>query len=404
MVNLPLQKESNSLLPFFGLYGFFFCAWGIMLPFFTLYLVEEGNSRRFVNWVFACFPLMSIIAPPFWGYMMDRVLNRRWTMMALLAISGSVYTLFMYISKGPELIPIMLVFSFFGASMIPTMDALTLRNIREQFATVRSAGTLTFLITSLAGGILLDWISMRTLLWVVPICLWLTIIPVWFVKDRSALDRTTGQRAVTLPQVLSNMQSQGLLVFLLFGFLYWLGMVPYMNLFSIFLHEQLQQQGFTDAGVWIGIAWAISTITEFVFFVISNRVIRRLSVEVLFASLILASLLRYGIYAIAAPVWLILIGQALHCLGFALFYLLGTRLIASKAPAQMRNSYQTLWASSVIGGAGFFGGVIAGFLAGIMSVERIYWFSFFSVLVSVLPLIVYLKSHPIDKERLIIGE
>ena len=121
----------------------------------------------------------------------------------------------------------------------------------------------------------------------------------------------------------------------------------------------------------------------------------------MFLSVPLGSLLRYGIYILApSPIW-ILTAQVLHCFAFAVFYILGARLVAAEAPPSMRNSYQTLWASLVIGLGGFVGGMISGLLAGWVAIENVYWLSVGAVLVSLVPLLYFLINKPLDAKKMI---
>ncbi len=396
--------SAPRLIPFMWLYGLFFVSWGILIPYFVLYLVEAGNSRRFATWVFSLFPLVAFFAPPIWGYLMDRVLNRRITLTVLLTVSGAVFLVFSRHPEGYWLIGGMLVFSLFATPVIPTLDAISLRNIRAQFATARAMGTLTFLITTLLGGAILEWVPLESLMFVIPVALWLTGIAVWFVDDTGADEDRAGSRVpLNIFRILASVRKQGLLLFFLFGMLYWISFIPYMHLFSVFLKEMLVRQGFDNVGLWIGIGWAISTLVEFFLFLVSNRLIRHFRLPTLFGAILFSSLLRYTIFALAAPIWLILAAQTLHSLGFALFYIVGTRLVASQAPPHMRNSYQTLWASLVIGLGGFTGGILTGAASDLLPIEHLYWLANTFVLLSAIPLILFLRHRQLDNERLITG-
>ena len=398
------DRSTGGLWPYVWLYGMFFSAWGILLPYLYRFLVAEGHSKRFVMWIAAIYSLVSIFAPPIWGYCVDRFLNRKATMIFMLATSGAVFLLFLSDRLSVPPIWVMVLFAVFATPIIPTMDALTLRNVSSQFASVRSAGTLTFLLTSLCGGIALKWIGQRELLALTSIGLWLTIFSVWFVRDRGAReDRRRDNAGITLREVLGSVRRKGLIPFFLFGFLNWMALMPYLTMFSIYLDEMLEAQGIGNPGLWIGVAWSVSTLMEFIFFLVSNRLLRRFDARALFAAILVASLVRYTVFAVAAPLWAILLVQTTHCLGFALFYILGTRLVASEAPPEMRNSYQALWASLVVGLGGFLGGLLNGWAIGRFAIEHVFWFSNALILLSAIPLVLFLRRHPIDRERLITG-
>lgn len=391
--------------PYAWLYGLFFSSWGILLPYFYLHLVDIGNSKRYVALIATAFPLMTIFATPLWGYWIDRRLNRRLTMMGLMAAAGSVFCLFLHYTHGIALILIMPVFAALVTPIIPTMDALTLRNVRPHYATVRSAGTGTFLLVSLLGGLAQRWVSVESLLLLIPVCLWLTILPMLFIKDQGiTVDRSPGRQLISLPKVLRSVQRKGLLPFFLFAFLHWMSMMQYLIMFSVYMKEMLVRQGFSEPGLWIGVGWTISSLAEILIFIISNRLLRKSKIRVLFISISISSLIRFGIFAMASPVWLILASQIMHAFSFGLFYILGTRLVAAEAPVEMRNSYQTLWASMVMGAGGFIGGLLNSWAAGAFAIEHLYWFSFGLTLLSMIPLVYFLKNHFIDREKMITGE
>lgn len=394
----------KGIASFVAMYAFFFGAFGIYLPFFNLYLIESGHSKRIAAWVMSVYPFVAMFAPPIWGYLMDKTFNRRKTLVALAAAAGFVFLFLLINLQTYTLFLLMFLYAFIVTPIVPTMDALTLRNQRTHYASTRSAGTIAFLLTSLVGGAAAASLGYRGILFFVPLFFFLAAFALTKINDSGeAIDKASHATLSKFTIVLQSVFSQRLGFFFVFCMLYWMAMSPYINLFSVFVEETLIKNDMSDTGLWVALAWGISTTAEFFLFIFSNAILRKVPIRWLFLMVVVGGLLRYGIYVSADSIWLILSGQVLHCFNFALFFILGARIVASEAPASMRNSYQTLWTSLVIGLGGFLGGILAGYVAGVVSIENVYWLSIVCIMLSILPLTRFLKGYEPDIDKIING-
>ena len=390
-----------SRWPFFAIYVLYFAGWGILVPYFNYFLVEQGYSKSVASWVFSVYPLMTIFGPPIWGYWVDRRLDRRKTLSLITLSSAASFCLFLLLPAAGWLFAIMALFSFFATSFVPMADAMTLRNVGDSYGTIRGTGTIAFMSLAFLGGVLQDVVPPILILLFIPASLLLLTGFVLTVPDDGGQDRAPER--VRYGAVLRELGRLGLWPFFLFAMFQWISLTPHHYLFSVYLKELLVRQGYENPGSIIGISFVFGTGTEILLFLFSNRILRSFRIKTLLFWVIAASLVRWTVMALALDARLVLLVQTLHCFSFAAFYLIGTRLVATKAPKAMRNSFQTIWSSLVFGLGGVIGGVLTGLVAERFPVENIYWLSNLFVLAGAVPLSVYLSRNEVTGEQLTAG-
>ncbi len=385
--------------PFYMIYILYFGAWGIFVPYFNFFLVEQGYAKGIVSWVFTVYPLMTIFSPPIWGYLVDRYFDRRRTISFIALAAACAFCLFFLLPKAGWLFAIMALFAFFCTAFTPMADAMTLRNAGEGYGSIRGMGTLAFMTLAFFGGVFQDYLPAIYILLAIPLGLVLLSGFVLTVPDDGGSDRAP-ERVRTIV-VLKEMGRLGLWPFLIFGMCQWIGLTPHQYLFSVYLKDLLIRQGYENPGTIIGISFVFGTGTEILLFLASNWVLKRFSVKSLLFWVIAGSLIRWTVMALALDALLVLLVQTLHCFTFAAFYLIGTRLVAAKAPKPMRNSFQTLWISAVFGVGGVIGGLLTGLFAELWAIENIFWLADAFVFLGIFPLSYYLSRNTITNELLL---
>ena len=133
----------------------------IFYNYLALYLKNLNYSGAMIGTLLSFSPLLLVLALPFWGKVENRIPRR-----FILVIAGSL-TLFMeyfFLFPTPFIVvtAITVIFSFVRAPMYPSIDSMaTLYAIEEniEFSSLRSWGSLGYLLAVFMGGIFFDKIG-----------------------------------------------------------------------------------------------------------------------------------------------------------------------------------------------------------------------------------------------------
>ncbi|MGG7566314.1 MFS transporter [Rhodovulum sp. DZ06] len=144
------------------LYAATFAAMGVFLPFWPLWLADKGLSDAEIGAYSAAGMAARVAAGIFVPALADRLDARRAVLLAL-GLTGAAATLAHPLAPiGPWLLLATLVVSGAFSGMIPLGDALGAAAARVYgfgYAQARSAGSLAFLLVSLAMGSLVAWVG-----------------------------------------------------------------------------------------------------------------------------------------------------------------------------------------------------------------------------------------------------
>lgn len=136
-----------SLIWFFGLGSF-----GVLFPFFSLFLRTEGGLRGGeIGLVMALPPLVSILSQGLWGQLADRT-GQRSRVVALLAAGTAAGCILLTLPRGFGGFAAAAFFvAIFSSAFVPATMALTLAQVHEAtgklFGRVRVWGTVGFALT-----------------------------------------------------------------------------------------------------------------------------------------------------------------------------------------------------------------------------------------------------------------
>ena len=155
-----MSKKANLGLFFRGFYGAQFIGFGAFLTLISVYLSEYLRLEPVqVSIILAINPIVMIIAQPIWGALSDLFKNPK--LMILIALTGTVITLFLYsqVHTFGQVLTIAIIFSFLQTAINPLADHLTVsytQTNRDTFGSVRLWGSLGFAVGSLIMGRIAD--------------------------------------------------------------------------------------------------------------------------------------------------------------------------------------------------------------------------------------------------------
>lgn len=348
-MSVPFAAPRLALF-YVGLFG----AVGFHLPFWPVWLKDQGLTAGEIGVLLAVTFFTKILTNPAVGHWVDRRGDRRWPMVLLSAGSALSFALYGLADGFWSLLAVTVLAGGFFASMMPVGDNLTMIYAMRQkldYGQIRLWGSLAFIVAASGGGWLLEGRPSGLVLWLITGGLVLTWAACLAVPDiRTRHDDSA-------PQPIGPLLGNRLyLLFLLCASLLQASHMIYYGFAT--LHWQ-------DAGLpgWlIGLLWAEGVVAEIVLFAFSGRVVAALGPVQLLLLAGAGGAVRWSVLAVTTEPVALLAVQWLHALTFGCMHLGAMHFINRCAPAGLSARAQTLYSSVTLGVAAGLGMVFAGHL------------------------------------------
>jgi PPP family 3-phenylpropionic acid transporter len=338
-----------------NLYLWFFAALGVFMPYWALYLQDQGFAYLEIALLMATIQGTKIIAPNLWGWLGDRSgkrlrLIRMGSMLALLCFA------FVLLRPGFwGLLLVMLSFSFFWNAVLPLFEVITLHNLgsdARRYGRVRLWGSIGF-IGSVAGfGAVLEWLPVSILPWLVLPLFFALFLASFGVRDAPRTRRQPHHGPVTAilkkPEVWS---------FFVLNFMLQASHGPYYTFFSIHLAEI----GYGKFS--IGTLWALGVLAEVGLFLVMHKVLARFPMRTIMLCAATLTAFRWLVIAeFSAILWILLGAQLLHAASYAALHAASIHYIHAHFGEGHQGQGQALYSGLTYGAGGATGAALAGLM------------------------------------------
>jgi nucleoside transporter len=352
-----------------------YAIWGAWAPVLSSYMLNDlGFSGSQVGWIYALLPLATIVAPLIGGQVADRWFASE-KVIAFLQLGGGVLLLLAArITDFGTLAVVMLFYCLLYAPTLALTNSVAMINMEDsekEFGAIRVWGTLGWIA---AGLMLTGW-------------------------------RWSGESG-SLPAMQGDMLFLAGLLSLAMGLQAFLlphtppqkeGVSPWAFL------ESFKMLKVKDFAVFVGITFVVATELEFYYILtapfleseaigVSSRNIPAVMTIAQFAEIFVMafllswSLKRYGmrrtlaigvvawpiryiIFAIGSPAWLVIASLALHGFCYVFFFVAAFIYVDKIAPPDIRASAQSLIAIIALGFGRFLGSLFAGWVRDLFTTE-----------------------------------
>jgi PPP family 3-phenylpropionic acid transporter len=307
-------------------------ALGVQMPFLPVWFVAKGLDAGSVGVVLAIPLVVRVAAIPIATRIADRYDAARAVIMAGAAASLLGYISVALVSSPGAIMAAVAVASLFYTPLMPLADAYALRGLGRHgrsYGPVRSWGSAAFIVATIGGGLLLDLIGEREVIWVVVAALAANAAVACGLAP-------LGERSAGAPARLASagtlLRDSRFLTVAAAAALIQASHAVY-NGFST-----LQWQAAGLGGAAIGALWAVGVIAEIALFAVSAR----LAMEpiVLLCAGAAGAVIRWGAMAFDPPPMLLLMLQCLHALSFGATHLGALGFVARAAPPGLGASAQ----------------------------------------------------------------
>src|SRR6516225_2442258 len=307
-------------------------ALGFQMPFLPVWLAAKGLDAVAVGIALAIPLIVRLLAIPAATWIADRYDAAR----AVIMI-GAAGSLAGYVAVGlagtPEAIMAAIaVASAFYVPLMPLADAYALHGLTARgrgYGPVRLWGSAAFIAGTLVGGLLLDLIAPRELIWVVVTALLLNAAAAGVLAPLDDHRFGAGAQRASASMLLRNSR------FLIVAAAAALIQASHAVYYGF---STLQWRAAGLDGVTIGILWAVGVVAEIALFAISARLALK-PVALLLAGAA-GGVLRWGVIAFDPPVLTLAVLQCLHAFSFGATHLGAVGFMARAAPPALAASAQ----------------------------------------------------------------
>lgn len=329
-------------------------AWAVVLGSYLLDLKFTGNQTGVI---YSLLPLACAFMPIPFGQLADRYFSTERLLFVLLLISGAAMFMMAGTSDYGQIVLWMSVFSIVYAPTLALTNSICFRNMQaseREFGYIRVFGTIGWIA---AGLILSAWRSFEP---VKADLLYLAgIFSILLALFSFALPHTPPKREGTNPfaflEALRLFKNPNFAVFMVISFVVGTELEFYYILTSPFLGHL----GVKDAS--IPAVMTIAQVAEIVVMAgLLPVLLPKLGARKLLAIGVLAWPIRYAIFAVGHPLWLIEAALSLHGICYVFFFVVGFIYVDQIAPVDIKASAQSLIAIVVLGFGRFLGSRFAG--------------------------------------------
>lgn len=333
-------------------YFFYFAFVGAFAPYFALYLRDIGQSAWEIAVLMTVPQVMRLLAPSLWGWLADAV-GRRAAIVQLAALGAVLgFCGFFFTREYVPMLAAMALVWFFWSAALPLVEAMTLDRLAgqtERYGSIRMWGSVGFIVSVLALGMLLDSLPIAAVLWA---CLFILCSVLASAMTLRETQVATGGRA---PPVGRRLRRPEVLALLAACFFMSVAHGPLYVFFSIHLVEH----GYDTMAV--GLFWSLGVAAEIVVFMAMPRLMKRFTLHAILLASFALAVLRFLLIGWAAEHALaLLFAQLLHGATFGAYHAAAmAALIRWFAPAQQARA-QGVYGSISFGAGGMVGGLLSG--------------------------------------------
>jgi MFS transporter, PPP family, 3-phenylpropionic acid transporter len=344
----------------------YFGALGAFLPYFNLYCYHLGFSGFQIGALSSVRTLATAIFPIFWGILADRFIIRKPLFILCNSISAAIWVLYLFFNGFTPMLAITAFYGFFYAPIISFLESFSmdlLGSEKNRYGQLRAWGSISFILVVIAVGQMIDAMSTRIILAIVLIGSLLQVFGTFKLPAPAVSKETLKSKAT------KGILNRRIIVFLCCAFLMLASHGTYYGFFSI----HLETLGYS--ATFIGLAWAIASISEIFVMIASEKIFKRFSYETVLLFAFLIAGCRWAVMGVAISAWLILVSQVLHAATYGAFHMASILYMDKMSPGGEKTLGQAV-NNAVTYGLGIMAGFLFnGYFFDIIGAQKLFVFS-----------------------------
>ncbi len=344
------------MVPYSRLSAYYFAYFafiGAFAPFFTLYLQSLAFSATDIAILMSLMQLMRIIAPNLWGWLSERSGTRmpivRYSALASLAGFG----LFFVTTDFVGVFIAMAIMSFFWSAALPLVESTTFNHLggaAHRYGSIRSWGSVGFIVAVLVIGYALDHFAVSSLLWMTALILLAIVLSAFSVPEANRPPAARSHESLWTTLKLPHVAA-------LLGACFFMSAAH--GALYVFYSIYLVDHGYGKS--LVGWMWTLGVVSEIIVFLLMPRLARCLSMRTVLIVAFVAAVLRFLLIGWGVEmVWVLLLAQLLHGATFGAYHAAAITLVNRWFPGRLQSSGQALYGSLSFGAGGMLGGLLSG--------------------------------------------
>lgn len=356
--------ERSSLTTTSIVYLLLFASVGGWVPYASVYFQFRGVDLGFIGVLSAIPFLVAILGAPAWGLVADRLGDVRPPM---LVASLWAATASLWLASGPPMPWLAVAVAVLAAGSValnPLLDARTVQRLGARYGQARMWGSAAFVVASVAFGVLVQATSPASMLFVYAGLLAATGVAAVLLLGRGT--RPPRAAGVGPLAALRLLRAPAFGLFFIGSVAVWTAAIGVLAFFSL---RVIELGG--DARL-VGIAWAVTAITEIPAMLVFRRLSRRISVERLLVIGAAIFVARSVLWSVTDTAEALVVIAGLGGPGFGLFLVGTVAYVSARAPAHLQATAQALFAGVVFALGNIVGAVVAGVVAGALGLAAVF--------------------------------
>jgi nucleoside transporter len=345
-----------------------YAIWGSWAPVLAAYLQKElGFSGVQVGVIYSLLPLATIISPFIGGQIADRCFSSE-KVIAVLQLCGGIFLLFIsQITNYPTMMWLMALYCLLYAPTLALTNSIAFINLKDSekdFGVVRVWGTIGWIAAGWALTGWRVWFKVQNATGFGGDLLFLAgIFSIIMGITAFTLPHTPPKKESASPwafvEAFKMLKNKNFLIFIIISFVVATELMFYYQLTSPFLES-------ASIGLSPQSVPAVMTIAQiaeiFVMALLLPMFIKKYGIRNVLVIGVLAWPIRYIIFAIGAPSWLVIASLALHGFCFVFFFTAAFIYVDTIAPPDIRHSAQSLITFATYGIGNYVGAFFAGWV------------------------------------------
>lgn len=356
------------VVPYWRLSSFYLCYFatlGAFIPYWSLYLKENGFNPAEIGQLSALLVGIKIIAPNLWGWIGDHTQKNlriiRWTSF----FASFLFAGFLAVHNYTEFAWLTIGFSFFWNAPLPLYEATTLSHLQAEphrYSRIRLWGSVGFIVTVAGVGKLLD--SQPIVL--LPVLITGLLALTWLTTLATPESQLTRHEHSPVG-IASIIRKPEVIAFLLVYILIQFAHAPYYVFYSIYLKQHLYSTTTT------GLLWSLGVIAEIVLFLFMKGLLKRYSLRSILLTSLVFAVLRWVLTGgyVDNP-GLLIVAQLLHAATFGGTHIAAIHFVHRYFDQQHQSKGQALYHSLSFGLGGMLGSLFSGYYWEVLGSHAIY--------------------------------
>jgi nucleoside transporter len=353
-----------------------YAIWGSWFPVLSAYLINTlGFSGPQAGFIYSLLPIATIIAPFIGGQLADRYFPTQKVIAFMQLAGGILLVLGSAVVSYSAIIWVMFIYCLIYAPTLALTNSIAfinLQNSEKDFGKIRVWGTIGWIA---AGWGLVGWRLAAKSVSAIAVkgdTLFLAgVFSVIMGFLAFGLPHTPPKKEGAKPwaflEAIKMLKDKNFLVFTIIAFIVATELQFYYVLTAPFLTSP--KVGVTES--WLSGVMTIAQVAEiFVMALLLPYFLPKYGIKKTMVLGVLAWPLRYIIFVIGTPAWLVVASLSLHGFCYVFFFTAAYIYVDMIAPKDIRASAQSLIAVIILGLGSFIGSNFSGWIQGLFTVEK----------------------------------